>query len=34
MCSLGHDEAVVRKYIQIQEAEEQRIEQLRLSDEW
>ena len=32
--TVGHDEAVVRQYIQTQEAEEQRIEQLRLSDEW
>ena len=32
--TVGHDESIVRCYIQRQEVEEQRIEQLRLSDEW
>ncbi|MEM9088067.1 MAG: IS200/IS605 family transposase [Cyanobacteria bacterium P01_F01_bin.53] len=32
--TVGHDEALVRRYIQTQETEEHRLEQLRLSDEW
>jgi putative transposase len=32
--TVGRDEGTVRKYIQEQEKEDQRIEQLRLSDEW
>lgn len=32
--TVGRDEGIVRRYIQQQEAEDQRIEQLRLSDEW
>ena len=32
--TVGHDEARVRRYIQTQAAEDRRIEQLRLSDEW
>jgi putative transposase len=32
--TVGRDEGTVRKYIQEQEQEDQRIEQLRLSDEW
>ena len=32
--TVGHDEALVRRYIQTQESEEQRLEQLRISDEW
>ena len=32
--TVGRDEGTVRKYIQEQESEDQRIEQLRLSDEW
>lgn len=32
--TVGRDEATVRRYIQEQEVEDQRIEQLRLSDEW
>ena len=32
--TVGRDEGSVRKYIQEQEQEDQRIEQLRLSDEW
>ena len=32
--TVGHDEALVRRYIQEQETEDKRIEQLRLSDEW
>lgn len=32
--TVGRDEATVRQYIQRQEVEDQRIEQLRLSDEW
>jgi putative transposase len=32
--TVGREEAVVRQHIQHQEAEDQRIEQLRLTDEW
>ena len=32
--TVGHDEALVRRYIQTQESEDQRLEQLRISDEW
>jgi putative transposase len=32
--TVGREESIVRKYIQEQEIEDQRIEQLRLSDEW
>ena len=32
--TVGRDEGTVRKYIQQQEQEDQRIEQWRLSDEW
>jgi putative transposase len=32
--TVRRDEATVRRYIQEQEVEDQRIEQLRLSDEW
>ena len=32
--TVGREEATVRQYIQRQEAEDQRIEQMRLSDEW
>jgi putative transposase len=32
--TVGREEAAVRQYIQRQEAEDQRIEQLRLTDEW
>ncbi|MBW4661710.1 MAG: IS200/IS605 family transposase [Drouetiella hepatica Uher 2000/2452] len=32
--TVGREEAIVRQYIQRQEAEDQRIEQMRLSDEW
>lgn len=32
--TVGRDEGTVRKYIQEQEQEDQRVEQLRLSDEW
>lgn len=32
--TVGREEAIVRNYIQQQEAEDQRIEQLRLTDEW
>lgn len=31
---VGREESIVRQYIQQQEAEDQRIEQLRLTDEW
>jgi putative transposase len=32
--TVGREEATVRQYIQRQEVEDQRIEQLRLTDEW
>jgi putative transposase len=32
--TVGREEAIVRQSIQRQEAEDQRIEQLRLTDEW
>ncbi|MBD3886370.1 IS200/IS605 family transposase [Phormidium tenue FACHB-886] len=32
--TVGREEATVRQYIQKQEAEDQRIDQMRLSDEW
>lgn len=32
--TVGRDEATIRDYIKHQEKEDQRIEQLRLSDEW
>ena len=32
--TIGREEATVRQYIQRQEAEDQRVEQMRLSDEW
>ncbi|MFM7426975.1 MAG: IS200/IS605 family transposase, partial [Elainella sp.] len=32
--TVGRDEAMVRRYIEQQEIEDQRIDQLRLSDEW
>lgn len=32
--TVGRDEATVRRYIEEQEVEGQRIEQLRLSDKW
>jgi putative transposase len=32
--TVGREEAIVRQYIQQQETEDQRLEQLRLTDEW
>jgi putative transposase len=32
--TVGREEAIVRQYIQQQEGEDQRLEQLRLTDEW
>jgi putative transposase len=32
--TVGRDERIVRKYIQEQEIEDHRIEQLRITDEW
>lgn len=32
--TVGREERIVRQYIQQQEAEDQRIEQFRLNDEW
>jgi putative transposase len=32
--TVGREESIVRQYIQLQEKEDQRLEQLRLTDEW